>query len=184
MNKLEDAIHSAMLAAHDEYLNMTNYWLSHAPESYITVMIARAIAQLDYSIYIDTSLKRVLADYAKIKGHLPASLSKRSDISVWFKGGLAVRAAVEVKKAYHVAPILKDTEKLGAIIGLVHGPKTGYVVAYSEAKYHESKDTLAKRFKGWADTTNWRLVTSYTDTIKDDNNWVWGFCILRGDHGP
>jgi hypothetical protein len=163
---------------------MTGYWLSHAPESYITVIIAQEIVKLGYNVYIDTSLKKILNDQIEKqhggKRKVSPSLSKRSDISVMFKSKQQTLAAIEVKRAaYYVDPVLRDTKKLDQLIGVEGGAKTGYVVAYSEAKYHENKDTLEKRFADWAAKTEWSLVSYHTDSFKDDENWVWGFCILR-----
>lgn len=184
MTKLEKRIHSAMLSAHKEYLAMTDYWLSHAPESYITVMIAQAVTKLGYNVYIDTSLKKILNDQNKNqrgnKKKLSPSLSKRSDISVVFKSKRETLAAIEVKRAaYYFDPVRRDTEKLDQLIGVEGGAKNGYVVAYSEAKYHEKKDTLENRFADWAKKANWALVSYHTDPLGDDEHWVWGFCILR-----
>jgi len=64
MNALEKEIHSGMLYAHKKYVEMTDYWLSHAPESYITVVVAQQIVRkLDFSVYIDTSLKKILSPF-------------------------------------------------------------------------------------------------------------------------
>jgi hypothetical protein len=110
-------------------------------------------------------------------------LSKRSDISVWFKGRQGIRAAIEIKKAYNAIPILHDTKKLDKIVGLKQGPQSGYLVAYSEAKPRNGKDTLSQRFADWENQTGWKQVSAHVDPIKDDNNWVWGFCILRSQKG-
>jgi Tfp pilus assembly protein PilO len=130
VTKLEQRIYSAMLGAHRQYLAMTGYWLSHAPESYITVMIARAIVGLGYNVYIDTSLKKILNDQIILqrsrKRKLSPSLSKRSDISVVFKSKQQTLAAIEVKRAaYYVDPILRDTNKLDRLVGVEGGAKTG-----------------------------------------------------------
>jgi hypothetical protein len=182
--KLEKKIHSAMLSAHKQYLAMTGYWLSHAPESYITVKLAQDIFKSGYNVYIDSSLKKILNDRDNYqrggKRKLSPSLSKRSDISVVYKSRHETLAAIEVKRAaYYVNPVLRDTKKLNKLVGIEGGATNGYVVAYSEAKYHEGKDTLKKRFADWAKKTNWALVSSHTDTLSDGENWVWGFCVLR-----
>lgn len=147
LTKLEKKIHSAMLRAHKQYLEMTGYWLSHAPESYITVTLAQEIFKGGYNVYIDSSLKKILDDQNNnqrgSKRRLSPSLAKRSDISVVYKSRQETLAAIEVKRAaYYVNPVLTDAVKLNELVGIEGGAKNGYVVAYSEVKYHEDKDTL------------------------------------------
>ena len=184
MTKLEQRIHSAVLKVHKDYLVMTGYWLSHAPESYITVIIAQEIVKLGYNVYIDTTLKKIRNDQSKNLNHtkrkLSPLLSKRPDISVVFKAKQQILAAIEVKRAAKfLNPVRRDTEKLEQLIGGEGGAKYGYVVEYSETKYHENRDTLKERFAGWATKTSWAVASSHISSLSGDEDRVWGFCILK-----
>ena len=179
MNDLENLIQRGVINAHRQYQKMTDYWLSHAPESFLTVVIAQEIVKANYAVYIDTSLKRILKDATTHKGAIPSALGNRSDISVWYRTKDSIRAAIEVKRAYSAPPVSRDAKKLARIVGLKKGPKTGYIVAYSESKSRYQIDTLNTRFRNWSTLTGWQLISSYVDKEKDSDNWNWGFCILR-----
>lgn len=126
---LENAICAGIIAAHEQYEKMTGQSLRHAPEAFLSTLIATTIyKKLGYSVYMDATT-----------------------------GG--IRAAIEVKRAPWTAGISSDVEKLRRIVGKAYGPKAGYVVAHTAAdeektvnaridKWISSKSKLIKRDTG------------------------------------
>ena len=179
MTKFEEQIRSGVLAAGAEYRNLSGGgWLSHAPESYLSTKLGQELGKY-YCVYFDTSFKRVLADAIKKPGKMPGGLSQRSDLSIWYKSKDEVLAAIEVKRAYNVGPVLEDCAKLEKIVALKKGPSLGYVVAYSEAKPRPGRQTLERRFERWASESGWSLISAHVELEKSSDGWTWGFCILR-----
>ena len=190
MNVLEKAISKGIKSTFKEYEEMADYWLSHAPEYYVTVGVARAIYKHSgNAVFMDASLKRIYAHRKSqgepiILGKPPEYLSNRPDISVWFKTSQRVKAAIEIKRAYTIGPVKLDVERLRRVVGKAYGPAVGYVIAYSEAKPRKSKssnETLSKRFDHWASETKTQMVAKEFGG-PDDDGWWWGWCVLRVDN--
>jgi hypothetical protein len=60
MNSLEACIMSGAGKARIHYERMTGgYWLSHAPESFLQVLVALEIERAGYAVYIDTSIRKM-----------------------------------------------------------------------------------------------------------------------------
>lgn len=140
---------------------------------------------------MDASLKRIYnqrkdAGEPSILGKPPSYLSNRPDISVWFKTSERVRAAIEIKRAYDISPVMKDIARLRRIVGKAHGPKVGYAICYSEARPKKSESTdasLEKRFSRWQKETDTRRII--TEFRGPDDNGAWcGWCVLRVDETP
>lgn len=189
MNDLEKAIAKGLQSTFKEYEEMSDYWLSHAPEYFITVGVARAIYKHSgNAVFMDVSLKRIYSHRKMqgepiVRGKPPEYLSIRPDISVWYKASERVRAAIEVKRAYNINPIQSDVQRMRRVVGQSYGPAVGYVIAYSEAKSLKSKlghETLSTRFDNWANATDTRM-TAMKFGGPDDDGWWWGWCILRVD---
>ena len=190
MTLIEHAIKRGLKNTFKLYERMTDYWLSHAPEYFVTVGIAQTIHKdTEGGVFMDVSLKRIYSHRksqgeASIRGKPPFYLSNRPDISVWYKSSPRVKAAIEIKKAYSLDPVKKDVARLRRIVGKPHGPKVGYVVAYSETKPRKSKstsDSLSARFDKWEKSTKTKLIIKGLGKKSDDSGWWHGWCVLRVD---
>jgi hypothetical protein len=176
---LENAICEGVIAAHEKYENMTGRSLRHAPEAFLSTLIATTIYdKLGHSVYMDTALSRIARERAELgiaggKGPKSKDLSLRPDISVWGKTTHGIRAAIEVKRAPWTAGISSDVEKLRKIVGKDYGPKAEYIVAHTAA---DERKTVNARIDKW--------VSSKSKLIKRDardggDGRVWGYALLR-----
>jgi hypothetical protein len=114
MNKIEEAIIEGTRKAQREYEYMTGWWLSHGPESFIMCEVAYMIAKkADFSVFIEASPKKILSEREeKLRGRRPANHGQRFDIVVWHKSRNDIRAIIEVKRAWSIANLRGDSEKI------------------------------------------------------------------------
>ncbi len=176
MNLLEKALVSGVMAAQRQYLEMSDWWLSAAPESFLQIVVCQHLAKLGHYVYPDISLKRIYEEMdQRPTPDQIRHLRKRPDISVWYKTRLELVAVVEIKRSWNVAPIRRDMDRLSDMTKLKGGPKSGYMIVYSERK---KKDTLSRNFINWAEQTAGILIHYYV-APEGDGEWYWGFCILK-----
>jgi len=181
INELELAILDGAVDAQKKHESMTNgWWLSHGPESFLQVSIAQHVHKAtNHAVYIDCSIKKIRSDMDCGSGRPPANGSERPDISVWHKSDNSLRAGIEIKRAYHCAPVKKDARRLTRWLSHESGPRAGYVLVYSESKGRNCIRTLERRFEAWSDDIGWSLKGSAIDRDQDEEGWTWGVCLLR-----
>jgi hypothetical protein len=133
LNSLEDAICSGIVDAQKKYYQMTGHLLRHAPEAFLSTVIAMTIyKKIGCFVYMDAALSRIARERKELgipsgKAPNPKDLPLRPDISVWEKTTGGIRAAIEVKRAPWTAGISKDVERLRNLVGKDYGPKAGCV---------------------------------------------------------
>ena len=181
MNSLEDRIIRGARKAQEKYLKMTGgYWIWHGPESFLQTVVATELAH-DHWVYVDTSTKRVRVDMKRGPGRPTDDLRKRLDISIWNKSDNRLRAIIEIKRSWTVAPVKKDAVKIEKYLKSKQRPRAGYILAYSEAKKNGQLDRvefLEQRFAKWQKALAWKRIHSIFGT-KGDDEWAWGFCLFR-----
>jgi hypothetical protein len=180
MNKIEEAIIEGTKVAQREYDAMTGWWLSHGPESYIMCIVANKIGKkADYSVFIEASPKKILSEREeKLRGRRPSNYGQRFDIVVWNKSRNDIRAIIEIKRAWSMANLSGDREKILKYMKSNKFVKAGYLLAYTEAKGLRRGDTLNNRLDHWAQGLNCRLVGSFIDE-KGDGQWGWAVGLFR-----
>jgi hypothetical protein len=165
--------------ARSHYERMTGgYWLWHAPESFLQVLVAQQIAKAGYSVYIDASIKKMKLDFDALPGRPAANLRTRPDISVWYKNNSGLKAVIEVKRAWSLAPIQTDATKVAKYLGQCSALKTGYILAYTEAKGKNRANTLENRFDNWATSISWKLLDMRIG-VSESDDWAWGMGLMR-----
>jgi hypothetical protein len=177
MNNLEKAIIEGAKIAQNEYSEMTNWWVSHGPEYFITCEVCKNIAKSNgYLVFPEASPKKIKSEINLVKrGPNPKSDGERFDIVVWEKHTKNVRAIIEVKRAYNINPIRSDLEKIKKHTKKLDFVKSGYVLAYHEAKKIE---TLQNAFSRWSKELECELVGIITGP-DFDNECKWGFGLFK-----
>jgi hypothetical protein len=181
MNTIEKAIIEGAKKAQREYEAMTGWWLSHGPESFVICEVANEIVKkANFSVFIEVSPKKILFEREeKLRGRRPANYGQRFDIVVWHKSRNDIRAIVEIKRAWSVANLSSDREKILKYMASNKFVKAGYLLAYTEAKGKKRGDTLKNRFNYWANALACSLVGSFIDQ-EGDGQWGWAvglFCL-------
>jgi hypothetical protein len=158
---------------------MTGHLLRHAPEAFLSTLIAMAIhEQIGCAVYMDAALSRIARERKELgilsgKQPKPAELTLRPDISVWEKTTNSIRAAIEVKRAPWTSGISKDVERLRKLVGKDHGPKAGYVVSHTVAN---KEGILNSRIDKWINNKA-KLVER--DTQSGGDGRFWGYALLK-----
>jgi len=178
MNKLERAIIDGVKTAQKDYCEMTGgyWWLSHGPESFLQHLIAIKInKQEGFYVYPEAWPKKIMKerDYHS-RGRPPRNLDQRFDLVVWNKSSDNLRAILEIKRAWSISDLRDDREKIGTYIRQNKFVKTGYLVAYTEAKRSE---TLLNRLISWANRLNCDLVESHIGP--SEGEWVWAVGLFK-----
>lgn len=177
--KLDDLLLKSVQKANKEYEKMTGgYWLWHAPESYVQMILARDIAkELKVCVYPECTPTRIERDAIKaIALGRPPKVNKqqRFDLVVWWKNEARPRALIELKLTYaSMTGVLNDGKKLLAYRSeakKIQGLKQGYLVVFNSAyrnndntKKRQGRETIQNRFEK---TTldlgiNFKLVGQY-----------------------
>ena len=192
LNAMERRIVEGAKQAHREYYRLSNEWLDHAPEFFLTTMVARELGRgvMKYWVYLDASPKKIKDEMEHVSPGQPAKNNQfRFDLVVWWKNNLP-RAVIEVKRAWAIAPLLKDKKK---IIGFLKqkqakGAKRGYLLVYSEArekkgKKGSGKNTLCNRFNNFATQLKAELAGAPHIETPLNNHWEekysWGIALYR-----
>lgn len=193
MNALEKAILSAAREAQGKYEDMTGWWLSHGPESFIEHEVAAKVSgRENFSVFPEASPKKILAEQGKKPRGRPAgNLRQRFDIVVWHKKASSrVRAVVEIKRAWATADLRGDVGKVRRILKQKLAG-TGYLLVYTEAKGGPQSSSLSKserekrrakilatRLRKWADNLGIKMIGHYIDR-RGDGEWSWAFALFR-----
>jgi hypothetical protein len=176
---LEDDVCAGIIDAQMKYYQMTGHLLRHAPEAFLSTVIARTIyKKLGCSVYMDAALSRIAREREEFgipsgKGPNPEDLRLRPDISVWGKTTSGIRAAIEVKRAPWTAGISNDVEKLRYLVGKAHGPKAGYIVSHTVA---QKASHVNKRINAWI---NNKSILLRRDTKTGGDGRFWGYAPLK-----
>lgn len=189
MNKLEKSIIDGALKAQYDYKEMSGgWWLSHAPESFLQVIIAQQLAQ-SHSVYIDATIKKLRSDTVPTPGRPSRNFRKRPDIAVWYKDDVTLRAIIEIKRAWNFAPVYSDAQKIKNILKSKNFVKVGYLVIYSEIMKKlncrnssvESIAIMQERFENWTGKLGpmWSLLHVHIDPSNNNSDWIWGIGLLR-----
>lgn len=153
MNQLEKAIIDGAVIAQKSYTNMTNWWLSHGPEYFITCAVANNIAGKNgFSVFPEGSPKKIVNEREEMQIKLD---NQRFDLVIWQKASYDVRAIIEIKMAYNIEPLQRDRNKINKYMVNNDFVKNGYLLAYTEAK---CVDTLSNRFSSWSERLECQLV--------------------------
>jgi len=180
MNKLEKAIITGTKLAQQQYEEMSGWWLSHGPESFIMCAVAAQLAKKNnFYVFIEASPEKIRIERGfPHRGRPDPDRRKRFDIVIWQKSKNDIRAIIEVKRAWNLGNLRKDREKISKYIVSKGFVKTGYLLAYTEAKGKRRKDTLNKRITHWASELKCQLAGSIMEW-KGDGEWGWAACLLR-----
>ncbi len=192
MNGLEAAILEGAKAAQHEYTDMTGWWLSHGPESFLAHSVVRKVHAIGFSVFPEASPKKILRERGEHpRGRPRKDLGQRFDIVVWFKTGNSVRSVIEVKRAWGIGDLRGDRKKVGDYMALNSHVQSGYLLAYTEAKGHcrsgdlsdsekaERRDRLLKnRMARWAGELGCSLAGSHVDA-RGDGTWGWAIGLFR-----
>ncbi|WP_027360760.1 hypothetical protein [Desulforegula conservatrix] len=100
-SEIVSACQSGIVSAHQQYLNMSEYWLWSAPEYFITSAIAQSLMSVNGNKYVTLENKAYDALYdanalGKGKLHSDIRSNGRFDILLWWAKGQP-RAVIEVK---------------------------------------------------------------------------------------
>jgi hypothetical protein len=176
--KLDALILGAATEAQETYIAMTAEWLSHGPESFLQMEVARKIFKDGFYVYPDASDKKVLHAMGPNPGRPPEDLRKRFDLSVWNKTTDTLRAVIEIKAAYAYAPVAKDKEKIARRFQLGKPPRDGYLLVYSETRGKTGNQKLQDKFTKWSKRLDWKLVGVATE-MATEYDWAWGFGLSK-----
>jgi hypothetical protein len=179
---LETAICKGVKHAHKDYERISGgWWLQHAPESFLSTYIAKAIHKdAGFQVYLDTSLGKIAKERVengapKARGPLPQYMNLRPDISVWERTTGNIRAMIEVKRSFGNEPVRQDIQKIRRFVQKQHGGRAGYVLGYTITK---RDNTFEKRIENWLQSDA-SLVLKYEDPAADSSGYFWGFALLR-----
>lgn len=176
--KLDALILDAATKAQEIYIKMTGEWLSHGPESFLQMEIARKIFEDGSYVFPDASDKKVLHAMGPNPGRPPKDLRKRFDLTVWNKTNDTLRAVIEIKATTNYAPVAKDKEKIEKRFKLGKPPRDGYLLVYSEAKGKEGSQKLKDRFNDWSKRLDWKLADSIVK-MDEEYDYAWGFGLFK-----
>ncbi len=180
---LEKSILRSVPTAQREYKALTDgWWLWHAPESFLQVIVAQRVAkETKHVVYIDASMRRIEREIGRGRGRPAKNAGQRPDILVWHKTSATLRAVIEIKRTASFQPIQADAKKMDQWLKRPQGPKTAYILAYSEAKGEKRTTTLRERFDKWETGTSWQRIGSIVHDDPDDPEWAWGIVLMRKD---
>ena len=189
MTILEEALSKGMKGAHKSYCRMSDgYWLDHAPEHFIQVLVALEIAKHGYAVFPDVSYKRTQEEFevleqktGKGKARAYFNLGQRPDLLIWRKTTGAIYGVVEIKRAWSLPPISRDAIKIENAMRSELRPENGYVLVYSTSypnrKEKNPTQLLEDRFDCWSVRLKWKLLECYV--TKPEDGETWGFCLLK-----
>lgn len=188
MKRFEGILIRSVGVAHKEYIKISGgYWLWHAPEFFIQVVMAQELSNAFYKVYMDIPNKRIREDHPSEGVEFSLDDANRPDLTVWHKSKnlkFSVKAKIEIKKTRLLKDVKNDVDKLRKNIEHGMATKTGYVVVYTEIKEKNHVSKLEKRFKDWATNCKVKLVNFHIDPIieydkEKKKKWAWGACILK-----
>jgi hypothetical protein len=177
MTKLEKAFIDGVKAAQKDYSEITGgWWLSHGPESFINHSIAIKVWEQGFWVYPEASPKKIIDERDdRLKGRPPKGLGQRFDIVVWAKSSDKIRAILEIKRAWSIADLRSDRDKVATFLKRSKYVKAGYLLVYTEAK---GEKKLLNQIANWANDLDCKLVGKYADK-QGDGEWNWGIGLFR-----
>jgi hypothetical protein len=180
MNQLEKTIIEGTRTAQREYESMTNWWLSHGPESFLMCSVASKVAQKGgFSVFVEASPKKILKERdEQRRGRPSANLGQRFDIVVWQKSSCDIRAIIEVKRAWSIADLRDDRKKIANYMSSNVFVRAGYLLAYTEANGKNRQTKITDRFTNWCSELSCELACSFIDG-KGDGEWGWAAGLFR-----
>jgi hypothetical protein len=106
------------MAARRDYIKLTGgWWLGHAPESFLQMVVAKTIREsVDNAVYIDVLLQQIGKETILGVGRPAGKARQRPDIAKWYKSSDTLLAVIEIKKNYRSQPIADDAQKLGKMM--------------------------------------------------------------------
>ena len=187
LNKLEEALKEGVTVAAKQYPDMAGTSLCHAPESFLQMKLVDAIHERNsYWVYPDISIGRICEEiHGSREGIDAAILSRRPDISVWYRNEIKLRSVIEIKRTWQISPIKSDINKIRKLIDSSDFINSGYVVGYWECKKDLENESLTNKFVDWGRRTDSKLICSIVGEIDDDARsrnggyCSWGAAILR-----
>lgn len=200
-NQLDTVLLDSVRKANGLYEKMTDgYWLWHAPESFVQMVIAAEIYnKLDVCVYPECTPLGFARDATKAThlGRPPhTNEQQRFDLVVWWKNQQRPRAIVEIKLTYaSMTGVLSDANKLVAFrkAAARRGqPRHGYLVVFNSAyrnpkldKSRQGAATIKTRFKKVSDeiTSDFKLVGEYIsrESAFGDKLHSFGVAVWRMD---
>lgn len=200
LNDLEKAIGHALPRAQRAYVEMTGWWLTHGPESFLQHEIARHIARKRKAIvFTEVSPRKIAAEFPTKGRGRTYEARKRFDLIVWQKSSYGVRAVIEIKRAWGAKPVLKDAKKIHSYMLHKRAAKTGYLLVYSDASNAKGRSSgagrrkhIEDRFAKWGrrlERTGWiklrpQTFSPHRKYAQDEDGktvWSWGYVIYRLD---
>ena len=196
LNDLESAIRSAVLSAQKNYIRMSGWWLHHGPESFLQHQIAWAVMRrCKTNVFTEVSPKKIGAERIRGPGRTYKA-RKRFDIIVWPKSSNIPRAVIEVKRAWRLAPVRADANKIRSYIKHRNAAKNGYIIIYSDvssfrgrSRSSERRNHLCRIFNRWGcalSRTGWKCINMTVVSPQGDgaedvngNRYSWGFALYR-----
>ncbi len=184
MQQLNAAILNAAVHAQNRYEAISDYWLWHAPESYLTNYVANGIGRKKWQVWPEASPRKIIVDADGSKrGRRAKNRNRRFDIVVWHKASSTLKAIIEVKLAWSVNSLMRDAEKIRKQQNAKRASaRAGYLLVYSEARHEAEKRTgaatLKRRFKKWAKALDANLRGMRLRAPRGEP-WAWGFALFR-----
>jgi hypothetical protein len=189
MNKLERCILDGAINAQVKYEAMSRgWWLSHGPESFLQTVIAELLSeQTGLPIYVDTSIKRMMAEFERGPGRPRKPNAQRPDISVWYKDDQTLRAAIEVKRAWSFHPIRNDANKIQGYLSEKDSARVGYIIVYSDTENitPTREQKMEASFRRWDKKLGpkWSLIAPVIRRAGESGVWRCSVTIASTD-GP
>lgn len=180
MNQLEKAVIDGAKAAQKEYGEMTGgWWLSHGPESFLEHAVATKVKKKGFWVYPEASPRKIMKERNdRPKGRPPKNIGQRFDLVVWEKSNDNIRAIFEIKRAWNITSLRGDRKKIETFLKRNEYVKSGYLLAYTEAKGMRRANTLSNRLGYWAEGLKCVLVGNHIDA-HGDGEWGWAIGLFR-----
>jgi hypothetical protein len=180
MNKFEQALIEGAKAAQEDYGEITGgWWLSYGPESFIGHTIANKLRKEGFLVFPEASPKKIREEMDDPpKGRPPKNLGQRFDLVVWEKSNEKIKAVIEIKKAWDITLLRTDQKKIATFLKQHEYVKSGYLLAYTDAKGVRRENTLSNRLDKWAQGLSCSLVGFHIDK-QGSEEWSWAIGLFR-----
>jgi hypothetical protein len=154
--------------------------------------VALKLKEEKFFVYPEASPKKIMEGRGeRPKGRPAGNLGQRFDLVIWEKTTDNIKAVLEIKQAWDIAGLKSDREKISKFIKHKQYVKSGYLLAYTEAKGVKRVQTLENRLKNWKQVLLARLwapisTSKATVTIVGPSvcfvyyNYEIGIIYLRG----
>ncbi len=183
MDDLEKHLLAGAKKAEASYEQLTGrQWLSHAPESFIQVVVALELLRMGYGAYIDATHKKLQEGIKRGPGRPMNRMGQRPDISISDESGQTIRALVEIKKAGSAVKlppsVHDDAKKIEAGLKRRNATQAGYLLVYVQASTKRKIEPLKERFWRCARALRtWEFVGCVEG--KSEPTWVRAIGLFR-----